>query len=133
MVTLADLPKQVRTFDVETIIRLGLLLNNGVALGFSAGTGRALFIVMSVIFCISILFNLLVSLRRIRARRSRPNIGNHEKQCPSLIILAIDSLGVLAFLSLYVCSTIDTVTRSRWGWAPIVLMAYASIGALVAL
>ncbi|KAJ9616744.1 hypothetical protein H2200_000463 [Cladophialophora chaetospira] len=123
--------KPTGSFELETTVRLLLLLNNSVALALSFATLRALFIVVGSIFAVSILFNFFVLLAKVRSRRLSLKTDD-EKQCPSRFVLGIDILGVLAFLSLYVCSTIETATRDTWDWAPKLLMAYASIGTLVA-
>jgi hypothetical protein len=131
---MASLGRPAGRFDLETGLRLLLLLNNSIALALSFACMEALFIVVGSILGVSIIFNMLVLLSKVRPSRLKLTNDDVERQCPSLLVLGIDSLGVLAFLSLYVCSTIDTATASDgWRRPPVLLMAYASIGTLVAL
>jgi len=131
-------PRSNKRFDLETAVRLLLMLNNTVALGLSAGTHRALFVVMSVVFGISLLFNVTIlglKFNTSRQRRWRSQYNEDEDvKCPSLLALAVELLGVVVFLVMYVCSTIETARTSPWGYwvASPLMMAYASIGALVA-
>ncbi|KIW70474.1 hypothetical protein PV04_02741 [Phialophora macrospora] len=130
---MASFSRPVGRFDFETGLRLLLLLNNSVALALSFACMEALFIVSGSILGVSVIFNMLVLLSKVRPRRPKLTNDDVERQCPSMLVLGLDILGVLAFLSLYVCSTIETAGRDNyWGRAPVLLMAYASIGNLVA-
>lgn len=132
-----SLTKRVGPLNYETTVRLLLLANDSVALALSFACMQALFFVLGSIFAVSILFNLSVLLANARRRRVRVRLDmdNEEKKCPSFVVMGMDFLGVLAFLSLYVCSTIETANNNGWRWdrAPTLLMAYASFGTLVAL
>lgn len=131
------LTKRFGPLNHETTVRLVLLINNSVALALSFACMQALFFVLGSIFAVSILFNLSVLLANAKHRRVRVRLDmdNEEKKCPSFVVMGVDFLGVLAFLSLYVCSTIETARNHSWRWhsAPTLLMAYASFGTLVAL
>ncbi|OQV06371.1 hypothetical protein CLAIMM_10942 [Cladophialophora immunda] len=128
--------KPLPSLDLESTIRLLLILNNSIALSLGFAVMFPLFIVLGAVLAISALYNLFVILLRIRQKRPRWSDNNRdgdgEVRCPSIVQLAIDTLGVLAFLVLYVCSTIETATIGSWRWPPTMLMAYSSIGALVA-
>ena len=119
------------SFELQDIVRPLLLLNNVIAMSLSFPVMTASFIVLGSIFGVSIVFNFFAWLRTCISRRSK-GANLDEIKCPSLLILAIEVLGVLAFCVLYVVTTIETA-ESSWGWSPTLLMAYASIGGLVAL
>ncbi|KIY02209.1 uncharacterized protein Z520_02347 [Fonsecaea multimorphosa CBS 102226] len=129
--------KPLPSLDFESTVRLMLILNNSIALSLSFAVMFPIFIVLGAVLAISLLYNLFVILLRIRQKRPRwsdnNRDGDEDIRCPSIFQLAIDTLGVLAFLVLYVCSTIETATMGSWRWPPTMLMAYSSIGALVAL
>ncbi|EXJ68353.1 uncharacterized protein A1O5_08145 [Cladophialophora psammophila CBS 110553] len=130
--------KPLPLLDLESTVRLLLILNNSVALGLSFAVMFPIFIVLGAVFGISILYNLGVILLRLRQKRPRwnddnNNDGREDIRCPSVFQLTIDALGVLTFLVLYVCSTIETATRGSWLWSPTMMMSYSTIGALVAL
>ncbi|KAH0847386.1 hypothetical protein FOPE_00696 [Fonsecaea pedrosoi] len=120
--------------DVESGIRLLLLLNNSIALGLGFAAMSPIFIVLGVVLAISTVYNLGVILLRVRQKTPRWSDSNGDEtvRCPSVVELAIDTLGVAAFLILYVCSTIEVATGDSWRHPPIMMMAYSSIGALVA-
>ncbi|KIW89938.1 uncharacterized protein Z519_09368 [Cladophialophora bantiana CBS 173.52] len=133
---MASFSKPLPLLDLEPIIRLLLILNNSVALGLSFAVMSPIFIVLGAVFGISILYNLGVILLRLRQKRptwNDNNDGREDIRCPSVFQLTIDALGVLTFLVLYVCSTIETATRGSWQWNPTMMMSYSTIGALVAL
>ncbi|EXJ62144.1 hypothetical protein A1O7_02577 [Cladophialophora yegresii CBS 114405] len=126
--------KPTGSWDLETTLRLLLLLNNGVALALSFASMRPLFMVTGSILGVSIIFNMLVLLSEARPKRPTLTDDDVHKQSPSLLVWGTDGVGVLAFLALYVCTTIETADRDGgWRRMPVLLMAYASIGTLVAL
>ena len=111
-----------------------LVLNDAVALGLSlsVGTRSGLFVIMSMVFCLSLLFNLAVLRRKgtkSLQRGLRLETDDEKVKRPSLIALAVEVLGVVAFVVLYVLSTIQTANS----YYKTLMKAYASIGALVAL
>jgi len=124
--------KPTGSFDFETGVRLLLLLNNSIALALNFACMAPLFIAVGSILAVSVLFNLLVLLVKVRSNRLSSSNDDDQKRCPSLIVWTIEILGVAAFFSLYIASTIDIADNNNW-WQPTLLMAYASIGTLVAL
>ncbi|OCT50179.1 hypothetical protein CLCR_07573 [Cladophialophora carrionii] len=125
--------KPTEPWDLETRVRLLLLLNNAVALALSFARMEVLFIVVGSILGVSIIFNMLVLLSKVRPHRLALTNDDVHRQSPSLLVWVTDGVGVLAFLALYVCSTIETASRdSLWNGVPVLLMTYASIGTLVA-
>ncbi|ETI23996.1 hypothetical protein G647_05803 [Cladophialophora carrionii CBS 160.54] len=125
--------KPTEPWDLETAVRLLLLLNNAVALALSFASMEVLFIVVGSILGVSVIFNMLVLLSKVRPHRLALTNDDVHRRSPSLLVWGTDSVGVLAFLSLYVCSTIETISRDGgWRHLPVLLMAYASIGTLVA-
>ena len=126
-----SLNKSTSSLELQDIIRPLLVLNNVIAMSLSFPVETASFIVLGSILAVSTVFNFCLWVRTGFSRRSKAANLDGVK-CPSIIILAIEVLGVLAFCVLYVITTIETA-ESEWGWKPTVLMAYASIGGLVAL
>ncbi|KAJ9614089.1 hypothetical protein H2200_002225 [Cladophialophora chaetospira] len=131
--------KPTWSWNLENTLRLLLLLNNSIALALSFACMQVVFFVLGSIHCISLVFNLFVLLPKTRSKRLKlSRRDGHEKPCPSLIILATDVLAVLAFLSLYISSTISITGQPRprggwsWSWGPTLIMVYASIGGLTA-
>ncbi|EXJ87304.1 hypothetical protein A1O3_04263 [Capronia epimyces CBS 606.96] len=120
--------------SLDRVLRPLLLINNVVAMSLSFAAGGALFIVLGVFFAVSIVFNILVVLLTVGQRQLRLNTAG-DPQCPSLIILAIETLGVMAFLVLYVCTTINAAAGGRYYYdePSVMMLSYASIGALVAM
>ena len=121
---------------IETIVRFFLLLNNAVTLSLSFACLEPLFMVIGSILFVSLIFNAIVLLARIpRGKAKGLDLSDDEalEKCPSLFVLSADAFGVLAFVVLYVASTMWTAHASWWNGPPVLLLAYASIGTLVAL
>jgi hypothetical protein len=91
------------------------------------------------VISISVLFNLVVLLAKVRSSRLCLKHGGpddddnaNRKPRPALVPWAIELLGTVAYLCLYIASTIDT--SDEWSWRrKIMLKTYASVGTLVAL
>ncbi len=113
----------------QDYLRPFLVLNNVIAMSLSYAILTPAFIVLGSILNISMFFNIYAwfwtNLRRASATE------NGKVFCPSVILLAIECLGVVAFVVLYVITTMDTAENS---WRDSVMIkTYASIGSLVAL
>jgi len=119
------------SFELQDLIRPLLILNNVIAMSLSFPVMTASFVVLGSILVVSTVFTFFAWVRTGLSKRSKATSIDEIKR-PSLLILAIELLGVLAFCVMYVVTTIETADNA-WGWRPTLLMAYASIGGLVAL
>lgn len=124
--------KCARPCGWEVFVRLSMVVSNAVAMGLSLASGEVIFIILGSILAVSTVFNLFTACLAVCRRLRRSRSPFDDIRCPSLIILAIDTLGVMAFLVLYVCATIETANAGSWSWKPVMQMTYASIGGLVA-
>ncbi|KAJ4556124.1 hypothetical protein HRR78_001782 [Exophiala dermatitidis] len=115
-------------------IRLGLVVNDIVAMSLSFATERTLFLVLGGILATSLLFNGILTVAGLWQKRSRSRLRlADEPRCPSLIVLAIEVLGVIAFLVLFVMGTVDATNDYYYYYGQELTMKnYACIGSIVA-
>ena len=133
MVMLVSVDKPTRSIGIEDLISLMLLLIDVIAMSLCFAILWPSFIVLGSVLAVSFIFNSFVLLSTDGLTRSKSDTD--KTKCPSLIVLSIEILGVMAFLVLYVVTTIETAKDDYWGYSsrPRVMMTYASIGGLVAL
>ncbi len=124
-----DSPKKpTGSFDLETTVRLLLILNNAIALGLSFACLKPVFFVLGAILSVSFLFNIFVLLPKLKSKRPKLGREDPKNHCPSLLVLATDILGVIVFLSVYIWSTLYIVGRDvpyrswNWIWGPTLVM-----------
>lgn len=115
-------------------IRLGLVVNDIVAMSLSFATERTLFLVLGGILATSLLFNGILTVAGLWQKRSRSRLRlADEPHCPSLIVLTIEVLGVIAFLVLFVMGTVDATNDYYYYYGQELTMKnYACIGSIVA-
>lgn len=128
---MVSLGKLSSSFGGDEFVRALLILNNSFALSLGAATGQTIFIVMAPMMGVSTLFNLAVALSAAVPKRGRRALPN-DVPCPSNFVLGMDVLGAVTFLVLYVGTMVKTAA-SDGTWEPTLMMAYSSIGALVAM
>lgn len=120
--------------SLDDRVRFLLMLNDAVALSlaFAAGdnSGNAAFAVLGIFLTISFVLNVAIVLVGAISRHSQGSLvlsdGNHA---PSLSVLALDVFIVIASLILYIITTVAAAES----WNSVVMMVYASVGALVAM